>query len=137
MSKKTNKSTTKNVATKAEGPTTEAITPVEKVASEHNLTVEELEAAAEKIELRGRPVDPNSERQKRLAAMEERKNSGLPEKPGRPVDPNSARQKRLAERAAKIAAKIEANKAAMKDGAIEVNVKAEKKTEPEVETIEK
>ena len=44
----------------------------------------------------GRPVNPNSERQKRLAAMEERKINGEAKR-GRPVDPNSPRQMRLAE----------------------------------------
>ena len=42
----------------------------------------------------GRPVDPNSARQKRLA-------SAPGKKTGRPVNPNSARQQRLAELEAK------------------------------------
>ena len=45
----------------------------------------------------GRPVDPNSARQKRLATTPGKKT-------GRPVDPTSARQKRLAEQAARAAA---------------------------------
>ena len=45
----------------------------------------------------GRPVDPNSARQKRLATAPGKKT-------GRPVDPTSARQKRLAEQAARAAA---------------------------------
>ena len=48
----------------------------------------------------GRPVDPNSARQKRLADLENRKKNGTL-KLGRPVDPNSDRQKRLAELEAK------------------------------------
>ncbi len=48
----------------------------------------------------GRPVDPNSARQKRLADLENRKKNGML-KLGRPVDPNSDRQKRLAELEAK------------------------------------
>ena len=45
----------------------------------------------------GRPVDPNSARQKRLATAPGKKT-------GRPINPNSARQKRLAEQAARAAA---------------------------------
>ena len=45
----------------------------------------------------GRPVDPNSKRQQRLATAPGKKT-------GRPVDPTSARQKRLAEQAARAAA---------------------------------
>ena len=44
----------------------------------------------------GRPVDPNSKRQKRLATAPGRKT-------GRPVNPNSKRQQRLAELEAKAA----------------------------------
>ena len=44
----------------------------------------------------GRPVDPNSARQKRLATAPGKKT-------GRPVNPNSARQQRLAEQAARAA----------------------------------
>lgn len=42
----------------------------------------------------GRPVDPNSKRQQRLA-------SAPGKKTGRPINPNSARQQRLAEMEAK------------------------------------
>lgn len=45
----------------------------------------------------GRPVDPNSKRQQRLANAPGRKT-------GRPINPNSKRQQRLAELAAKAAA---------------------------------
>ena len=45
----------------------------------------------------GRPVDPNSKRQQRLATAPGKKT-------GRPINPNSARQKRLAEQAARAAA---------------------------------
>lgn len=49
----------------------------------------------------GRPVNPNSERQKRLAEMEARKEANGGEvKRGRPANPNSARQKAIAERQA-------------------------------------
>jgi hypothetical protein len=48
---------------------------------------------------KGRPVDPNSARQKRLAEHEARKAAGELRR-GRPVDPDSARQKTLAERTA-------------------------------------
>lgn len=46
---------------------------------------------------KGRPVDPNSARQLRLAEHEARKAAGELRR-GRPVDPESARQKTLAER---------------------------------------
>jgi hypothetical protein len=45
----------------------------------------------------GRPVDPNSARQKRLATAPGKRT-------GRPINPNSARQQRLAEQAARAAA---------------------------------
>ena len=45
----------------------------------------------------GRPVDPNSKRQQRLATAPGKKT-------GRPVDPTSARQKRLAEQQARVIA---------------------------------
>jgi len=48
----------------------------------------------------GRPINPNSERQKRLKEFEAKRKKGLLKK-GRPVNPNSARQIRLAELAAK------------------------------------
>ena len=49
---------------------------------------------------RGRPVNSDSERQKRLAERESKlANGGL--KRGRPVDANSERQKRLAARVTK------------------------------------
>ena len=43
---------------------------------------------------RGRPVDPNSARQARLALMQERREAGELKR-GRPVDPNSKRQQSL------------------------------------------
>jgi len=58
----------------------------------------------------GRPVNPNSERQARLAKQAENKANGLGQ--GRPVNPNSARQKRLAE----LKAKAEANGGQVKRG---------------------
>jgi len=48
---------------------------------------------------KGRPVDPNSARQLKLAEHEARKAAGELRR-GRPVDPESARQKTLAERTA-------------------------------------
>jgi hypothetical protein len=58
----------------------------------------------------GRPVNPDSERQSRLKMQALNKALGLGQ--GRPVDPNSARQKRLAE----LKAKAEANGGAVKRG---------------------
>ena len=51
----------------------------------------------------GRPVDPNSERQKRLAELEAKRSNGELRR-GRPVNGTSERQKRLAEMAARAAA---------------------------------
>ncbi len=71
----------------------------------------ELEAKRTNGELkRGRPVDPNSPRQARLAIQAENKANGIGQ--GRPIDANSARQKRLAE----LAAKAEANGGVIKRG---------------------
>lgn len=53
----------------------------------------------------GRPIDPNSKRQQRLAKAPGKKT-------GRPINPNSARQKRLAE----IEAKRKANGGEVKRG---------------------
>ena len=50
----------------------------------------------------GRPVNPDSDRQKRLAAMEAKRANGELKR-GRPVDPNSPRQVRLAEQAQRAA----------------------------------
>ena len=69
--------------------------------SERQKRLKELEAKRKKGLLkRGRPVDVNSERQKRLKELEAKRKKGLLKK-GRPVNPNSARQIRLAELAAK------------------------------------
>lgn len=93
-------------------------------------------APAEEVKQLGRPVNPNSERQKRLAEIAEKRTQGLIKRGrpvvegsahqlklkaqaerkeanggqarrGRPVDPNSPRQQRLAEIAAKKAAGME------------------------------
>jgi len=47
---------------------------------------------------RGRPVVAESKRQEVLKAREEKLNSGIELKRGRPVNPNSARQARLAKK---------------------------------------
>lgn len=49
----------------------------------------------------GRPVDPNSKRQKRIADLEARRAAGTL-KLGRPAETDSERQKRLAEKQAKV-----------------------------------
>lgn len=51
----------------------------------------------------GRPVNPNSARQQRLAELEAKRSNGELRR-GRPVNPNSARQKALFEAALKLAA---------------------------------
>lgn len=79
--------------------------------SARQIRLAELAEKKAKGELKqGRPVNPNSERQARLAMQEANKALGLGQ--GRPVDPNSARQKRLAE----LKAKAEANGGAVKRG---------------------
>lgn len=45
---------------------------------------------------RGRKVDPNSDNQKRLTARQALLEAGITPKRGRPVDPNSARQIKMA-----------------------------------------
>jgi hypothetical protein len=55
----------------------------------------------------GRKINPNSERQKRLTEMEARKEANGGEvKRGRPSNPNSARQQAIAERQALIDAGV-------------------------------
>jgi hypothetical protein len=55
----------------------------------------------------GRKINPNSERQKRLTEMESRKEANGGEvKRGRPSNPNSARQQAIAERQALIDAGV-------------------------------
>ena len=55
--------------------------------------------AAAKEDYRGRPVNPKSARQKRLAEWAKMEAEGIEIKRGRPVDPNSAKQEREAQRA--------------------------------------
>ena len=79
--------------------------------SVRQIRLAELEAKRQNGELkRGRPVNENSERQARLKKQAENKASGLGQ--GRPVNPNSARQIRLAE----LKAKAEANGGSVKRG---------------------
>lgn len=73
-------------------------------------TVVVAETIAEVKQL-GRPVDPNSERQQRLAELEAKRNNGELKR-GRPVNGASVRQARLAE----LAAKAEANGGLIKRG---------------------
>ena len=79
--------------------------------SVRQIRLAELEAKRQNGELkRGRPVNPNSERQARLEKQAQNKANGVGK--GRPVNPNSARQLRLAE----LKAKAEANGGAVKRG---------------------
>jgi hypothetical protein len=79
--------------------------------SVRQIRLAELEAKRQNGELkRGRPVNPNSERQARLEKQAVNKANGVGQ--GRPVNPNSARQLRLAE----LKAKAEANGGAVKRG---------------------
>ena len=56
--------------------------------------VEQVIAVATEAKRRGRPVNPDSDRQKRLALMAERRANGEVKR-GRPVNPDSARQLKL------------------------------------------
>ena len=77
--------------------------------SARQMRLAELEAKRQNGELkRGRPVNESSERQARLKKQAENKVNGLGK--GRPVNPNSARQLRLAE----LKAKAELNGGAVK-----------------------
>jgi hypothetical protein len=79
--------------------------------SVRQIRLAELEAKKANGELkRGRPVNPNSERQARLEKQAVNKANGVGQ--GRPVNPNSARQLRLAE----LKAKAEANGGDVKRG---------------------
>ena len=61
-----------------------------------NIVVTEVEQviAIAEAKRRGRPVNPDSDRQKRLALMVERREAGEVNR-GRPMNPNSARQLKL------------------------------------------
>lgn len=77
--------------------------------------IREMEAKRAAGELhRGRPINPDSARQQKLnGASNGESKTGAPK--GRPVNPDSARQKQIAERNEKLkawAAKLEADKAA-------------------------
>ena len=62
----------------------------------------EMGVIGNKVEKRGRPVNPTSERQKRLAELKAKAEANGGEIPkGRPVNPDSERQKRLKEQAEK------------------------------------
>ena len=79
--------------------------------SARQIRLAELEAKKQNGELkRGRPVNEGSARQERLKIQAENKANGVGQ--GRPVNPNSARQIRLAE----LKAKAEANGGAVKRG---------------------
>lgn len=84
---------------------------VETVVIEAPAQVEAVSETQEQKQL-GRKVNPNSERQKRLAEKAAKIASGEIVKRGRPVEGESARQKRLAE----LQAKAEANGGVLKRG---------------------
>jgi hypothetical protein len=81
---------------------------------------------------RGRKVDPNSERQKRLARFEQLKQEGLLKR-GRPVEENSARQLRLAHRQALIASGVEIKRGRKPKAKLDVVVEAPAQTTPAIE----
>jgi hypothetical protein len=77
--------------------------------SERQKRLKEIEEKrAQGLIKRGRPVVEGSAHQQKLAAQAERKEAnGGEARRGRPVDPNSPRQQRLAAQAAKVAAGVE------------------------------
>jgi len=62
--------------------------------SKKNIVVTAVEQVITEAKRRGRPVNPSSERQQRLALMAERRANGEVKR-GRPVNPDSARQLKL------------------------------------------
>ena len=62
-----------------------------------------VEVTNNEVTIKGRPVNPNSERQKRLAELAAKREAGELKR-GRPVVEGSARQQRLAEQEARKAA---------------------------------
>lgn len=79
--------------------------PVNPNSERQKRLAEEAEKRAQGLIKRGRPVVEGSAHQQKLAAQQERKeaNGGVARR-GRPIDPNSPRQQREAAKAAKIAA---------------------------------
>lgn len=82
--------------------------PVNPNSERQKRLAEEAEKRAQGLIKRGRPVVEGSAHQQKLAAQAERKaaNGGVARR-GRPVDPNSPRQQRIAEMEAKKAAGVE------------------------------
>jgi len=82
--------------------------PVNPNSERQKRLAEEAEKRAQGLIKRGRPVVEGSAHQQKLAAQAERKaaNGGTARR-GRPVDPNSPRQQREAAKAAKLAAGVE------------------------------
>lgn len=99
MKKETKNTGAKTKTVKAKKVETVVETPVVVVATEETKQL-------------GRKVNPNSERQKRLAEKAAKIANGEIVKRGRPVEGESARQKRLAE----LQAKAEANGGVLKRG---------------------
>ena len=74
--------------------------------SERQKRLKELEEKRKNGTLKkGRPINKNSERQLKLKKMEERIKNGEVIKKGRPVNENSERQKKLKEQAEKLEVK--------------------------------
>ena len=71
----------------------------------NQITVEDMQMNEVVVKL-GRPVNPNSARQQRIAELAAKKERGEGKR-GRPIIANSARQQRLAERNEKLAKGIE------------------------------
>jgi len=73
---------------------------ITKAHSMKSVVLEEMLAGLGNVKAQGRPVDPNSARQIRLAELEAKRANGELKR-GRPVDTSSVRQVRLAELEAK------------------------------------
>ena len=87
--------------------------------------VVEIETAVAEAKQLGRPINAESERQKRLAAKAALIASGIEVKRGRHINGESERQKRLAGFAAKIAAGIEVKRGRPKKVVAPVEVVSE------------
>ena len=103
--------------------------------SERQKRIVELEAKREAGELKkGRPVDPTSARQIKIAEMDAKREAG-DLKQGRPTDPTSARQIALAEKQAKIDAGFEVKRGRPAMSEEEKAAKIEAKKQAKAEAV--
>lgn len=90
------------VSTKTNVKATKAAKAAKVTANKEGMVVEvQVPASTTKGKSPGRPVNPNSVRQQRLADIEKRKAEGKFGRTGRPVNPESANYKKKMEREAR------------------------------------